>query len=198
MRCYINTFRAEVDKVCSEDALDQNKNVFVTWSFKPLNGFSKQLDSFWRKATKSNRPCPISATLARKSITTTFYAHDETDDKLKARLTSHMKHKPETAAKNYNLIKTLNNAAALTNKIESTIFGTTPSVKKGEEEEASEFVTDEIQTIEKKLPNVIRKSWSKEELDEIIRLFGNHNFNCCYIPYIRSEISSLSMTTFSL
>ena len=41
---------------------------------------------------------------------------------MKARLASHMRHKPEREAKNYNLIKTMKNSAALTNEIEDKIF----------------------------------------------------------------------------
>ena len=122
MRSYLSIYRSDVAKMNSCDALDPSINFFVTWSFKPLKGFSKQLNSFWRKALKTNRECPISATLARKSVTTMFYAKEDTTDILKSQLANHMKHKPETAAKNYNLIKTMKNSAELVNQIDKEIF----------------------------------------------------------------------------
>ena len=77
----------------------------LTWGYKPLDGFSKQLDSFWKKALGTNRMCPVSATLARKSVITLMYGQEHFTVEEKSNLAKQMKHKPETAATYYNLQK---------------------------------------------------------------------------------------------
>ena len=44
---------------------------FLTWGYKPLDGIS-----FWKKALGMNRTCPVSATLARKSVVTLMYGQE--------------------------------------------------------------------------------------------------------------------------
>ena len=99
MRSYLSIYRSDVAKMNSCDAIDPYIKKKFTWSFKHLKGLSKQLNSFWGKALKTNRECPISATLDRKSFTTVFYAKEDTTDILNRKFANHMKHKPETAAK---------------------------------------------------------------------------------------------------
>nr|XP_047123388.1 uncharacterized protein LOC124806467 [Hydra vulgaris] len=191
MRCYVDVFRDKVARMNEKDPLDPGSCLFVTWSFKSLNGFSTQLDSFWKKATKSNRQCPVSATLIRKSITTTFYASEEINDSIKDRLANHMKHKRETASRNYNLYKTMTNAAELTNQIENKLLKT--SIINSENFSnnfTSENLSDNI-----KLPtecisdeSTSKRGWNGDEILEVKRLFQHHDFQGCYIPYIREKI----------
>ncbi|XP_065640250.1 uncharacterized protein LOC124809247 isoform X5 [Hydra vulgaris] len=185
MRCYVDVFRDKVARMNEKDPLDPGSCLFVTWSFKSLNGFSTQLDSFWKKATKSNRQCLVSATLIRKSITTTFYASEEINDSIKDRLANHMKHKRETASRNYNLYKTMTNAAELTNQIENKLLKT--SIINSENFSnnfTSENLSDNI-----KLPtecisdeSTSKRGWNGDEILEVKRLFQHHDFQGCYIP----------------
>jgi hypothetical protein len=64
----------------------------------------------------------VSATLARKSVTTMFHSKEDITIETKERLANHMKHKLETASKHYNLVKNMKSAEGLTNKIENDIF----------------------------------------------------------------------------
>nr|XP_047127768.1 uncharacterized protein LOC105849500 [Hydra vulgaris] len=190
MKCYVDFFRSKVAEINDENPSDPDKSLFVTWSFKSLNGFSRQLDSFWKKATKSNRVCPVSATLIRKSITTTFYSSEDINDGLKESLANHMKHKKETAARNYNLIKTMKNAAELTNKIEKKIL--IPNECKNQMNKCAENLSyqdfNNIVNEPTASTSTIKRGWTPNEIAEILHLFKDHDFQGCYIPYIREKI----------
>ena len=126
MKVYEHSYRQVVvtnnKHITWTDENPEPANFFLTWGYKPLDGFSKQLDSFWKKALGTNRTCPVSATLARKSVVTLMYEQEHFTVEEKSNLAKQMKHKPETAATYYNLQKQMKSSTTTTRKIDSVLF----------------------------------------------------------------------------
>nr|XP_047128053.1 uncharacterized protein LOC124808917 [Hydra vulgaris]XP_047128054.1 uncharacterized protein LOC124808917 [Hydra vulgaris] len=191
MRLYMNIYRSEVAKRNGEDATITSQSFFVTWSFKKLQGFSKQLDSFWKKALKTNRECPVSATLARKSVTTMFHSKEDITLEKKENLAKHMKHKLETASKHYNLVKNMKSAEGLTNEIDNEIFHSNKVPLPGkcfEPVEGNQTIDIDVTANDSSYKTF--KSWTELEVAEVKRLFLNFEFNGLYIPTIRRLINN--------
>jgi len=181
---YLNIVRSQVPG-------NKSEHFFTAWSGVKMEsgGVSTQVSTFFEKCLGADfcKERKISATLIRKSLLTYIY---DTRPEMKEELGNLMKHNPKTGERFYHLSRLRKECSATSEKVHEAVFGKTGDTRdpdyENENENENENDTDASYD-DDDLPDLKkpRKTWTKEEEELLIDLFGDTSLENCHLPLIR-------------